>query len=72
VIGDAGRIFPEGDAGALADILGALAGDPAQRAALAAAGRERVLTHFTQAQVASATAVVYRKMLYSSADLAGG
>ena len=39
VIDDAGRVFPEGDAGALADILAELAGDPAQRAALAAAGR---------------------------------
>jgi len=64
VIGDAGRIFPEGDAGALAHILAELAGDPAQRAALAAAGRARVLAHFTQARVAAATAAVYREMLH--------
>lgn len=63
VIGDAGLIFPEGDAGALASILTELAGDPARRAALAAAGRDRVLTHFTQAQVAAETAAVYREML---------
>jgi glycosyltransferase involved in cell wall biosynthesis len=62
VIGDAGRIFPEGDAGALADILAELAGDPAQRSTLAAAGRARVLRHFTQAQVAAATAEVYCEM----------
>jgi glycosyltransferase involved in cell wall biosynthesis len=72
VIGDAGRVFPEGDAGALAAILAELAGDPAQRAALASAGRARVLSHFTQAQVASATAVVYREMMHSPADSAGG
>jgi len=63
VIGDAGRIFPEGDASALASILTELGGDPAQRAVLAAAGRDRVLTHFTQAQVAAETAAVYRKMM---------
>jgi glycosyltransferase involved in cell wall biosynthesis len=72
VIGDAGRVFPEGDAGALAAILAELAGDPAQRSALAASGRARVLSHFTQAQVAAATAVVYREMMRSPADLAGG
>ena len=64
VIGDAGRIFPEGDADALAHILAELAGDPAQSAALAAAGRTRVLAHFTQARVAAATAAVYREMLH--------
>lgn len=72
VIGDAGRIFPEGDAGALANILGELAGDPAGRAAAAAAGRARVLAHFTQAQIAAETAAVYREMLHGPAKLAGG
>ncbi len=72
VIGDAGRIFPEGDAAALANILMALADDPVLRAALAAAGRARILTHFTQAQVAAETAAVYREMLHGSAKLAGG
>jgi len=72
VIGDAGRIFPEGDTGALAAILAELAGDPAQGSALAAAGRARVLSHFTQAQVAAETAAVYRAMLHSPAKLVGG
>ena len=72
VIGDAGRVFPEGDADALADILAELASDPAQRAALAAAGRARVLSHFTQAQVAAETAAVYREMLHPPARLVGG
>jgi glycosyltransferase involved in cell wall biosynthesis len=65
VIGDAGRIFPEGDAGALASVLAELGGDPAQRAGLAAAGRARVLAHFTQAQIAAETAAVYRAMVSS-------
>ena len=72
VIGDAGRIFPEGDADALTSILAELGSDPAQRSALAAAGRARVLSHFTQAQVASATAVVYREMMRGPADPTGG
>jgi glycosyltransferase involved in cell wall biosynthesis len=72
VIGDAGRIFPEGDTDALTSILAELGSDPAQRGALAAAGRARVLSHFTQAQVASATAVVYREMMRGPADLVGG
>ncbi len=72
VIGDAGRIFSEGDAGALANILRELAGDPTQRAALAAAGRARVLAHFTQAQIAAETAAVYREMLHHPARLAKG
>jgi glycosyltransferase involved in cell wall biosynthesis len=72
VIAEAGRIFPEGDAGALASILVELAGDRAQRAALAAAGRARVLARFTQAQVAAETAATYREMLPRPAKLAGG
>jgi len=62
VIGDAGLVFPEGEAGALADALAALASDPARRAALAERGRARVLAQFTQAQVAATTARVYREM----------
>jgi glycosyltransferase involved in cell wall biosynthesis len=71
VIGDAGLIFPEGDAGALAGILVDLAGDPAQCAALAAAGRARVLAQFTQTQIAAETAAVYREMLRFPAKRAG-
>ena len=63
VIGDAGRIFPEGNAETLARLLADLAADPEQRGRLAAAGRARVLAHFTQARVAVATAAVYREMM---------
>lgn len=72
VIGDAGRIVPEGDAAALASTLAELADHPTQRAALAAAGRARVLTHFTQAQIAAETAAVYREMLRGATDPPGG
>jgi glycosyltransferase involved in cell wall biosynthesis len=63
VIGDAGPVFPEGDTDALCGILAMLAADPAHRAELATRGRARVLAHFTQAQVAAATAEVYREMM---------
>ena len=63
VIGDAGVLFPEGDVRALADALERLAGDPEWRRELAGQGRARVLAHFTQAQVAAATAQVYRRMV---------
>jgi glycosyltransferase involved in cell wall biosynthesis len=63
VIGDAGLVFPEGNATALGTILAELASDPAQHAALAARGRARVLAQFTQSQVAAATAQVYREIM---------
>lgn len=63
VISDAGLIFPEGDAAALSQALMGLAADPSRRAELAHAGRARVLAHFTQAHVASATAHVYGEVL---------
>jgi glycosyltransferase involved in cell wall biosynthesis len=63
VIGDAGLIFPEGDADALRDALARLLTDPALRHDLAGRGRARVLAHFTQAQVAAATYRVYQAAL---------
>lgn len=63
VIGDAGVVFPEGDAAALAEVLARLAGEPTQRAALAARGRNRVLAHYTQERIAEDTYAVYRQIL---------
>lgn len=63
VIGDAGLVFPEGDAETLATHLTDLASAPERRAAMAEAGRARVMERFTQAQVAADTARVYREML---------
>lgn len=62
VIADAGLVFPEGDAEALAAHLMNLAQAPERRAELAALGRARVMAHYTQAQVAADTARVYREM----------
>jgi len=63
VIGDAGLVFPEGQAGALQAHLVRLLADPALRADLARRGRERVLARYTQAQVAVQTYEVYQIML---------
>jgi glycosyltransferase involved in cell wall biosynthesis len=59
VIGDTGLIFPEGDAAALRAQLQRLHDDAALRRELAQRGRQRVLDHFTQAQIAQKTYEVY-------------
>jgi glycosyltransferase involved in cell wall biosynthesis len=63
VVGDAGLIFPEGDADALRQHLMRLMRDSDLWADLARRGRERVLAHFTQAQVAAQTVAVYRELV---------
>lgn len=63
VIGDAGLIFPEGQVDMLREHLAHLLGDPSLRSDLAHRGRERVLTHYTQAQIAAETYDVYRAVL---------
>ncbi|MFC7915057.1 glycosyltransferase family 4 protein [Streptomyces sp. NPDC057386] len=54
---------PPGDAGALAAVLGRLLGDADLRARLGAAGRERVLRHFTWARAAEGTVARYREAI---------
>ncbi len=63
VIDDAGRVFPEADVAALGSILDTLIKDPPLRHKLGALGRARVLTTYTQDEVARATLAVYRTML---------
>jgi glycosyltransferase involved in cell wall biosynthesis len=63
VIGDAGLIFPEERADILKAHLSSLLRDLHLRAELARRGRERVLTRFTQAQVAARTYEVYQAVL---------
>lgn len=63
VVGDAGLIFPENDAGALRATLERLIAAPALCRELSARGRARVLAQFTQQQVAQETVAVYREML---------
>jgi glycosyltransferase involved in cell wall biosynthesis len=63
VAGDAGLIFPEGQVDALRACLGQLVDRPELRASLGRRGRERVLAHYTQAQIADRTYQVYRSVL---------
>ncbi len=63
VIGDAGLVFPEGDVAALTSHLRCLMQAADQRRTLAASGRARVLSRYTQAHVADQTVAVYRAML---------
>ncbi|MEO7021555.1 MAG: glycosyltransferase [Ktedonobacteraceae bacterium] len=63
VLGDAGLIFPEGDAQALATRVRQLLDDPQLYATLAARGRQRVLENYTQEQIAQQTFEVYQEML---------
>jgi glycosyltransferase involved in cell wall biosynthesis len=63
VIGEAGLVFPEGDIPALRECLARLLADPALRQDLGRRGRERVLAHYTQGQVARAYLEVYREVV---------
>lgn len=62
VLGDAGLTFEEGDADALRQRLSELLTQPERRAALAAAGRARVLERFTMARVAADTLEAWRSV----------
>ncbi len=62
VIGDAGIVFAEGDARALADRLHRLRADAGLRARLSAAGRARVLAHYTMRHIAEETAKIWRQL----------
>lgn len=65
VIGEAGLIFPEGDATALHDRLSRICTDAPLRQALIENGLARVRDHFTQEQIARMTVAVYQAMLQS-------
>jgi glycosyltransferase involved in cell wall biosynthesis len=63
VIGDAGLVFPEGDAHALRQALAIVLADESFRRGLGHRGRARVLEHYTQARVAAETVDLYRTIL---------
>lgn len=63
VIGDAGLIFPEGDAAALASCLRRLIESPGLRHDLAQRGYARVMERYTQERVAQQTIGFYRQLL---------
>ncbi|MGQ0603525.1 MAG: glycosyltransferase [Anaerolineales bacterium] len=62
VIGDAGRIFPEGDALALAAVLDELELQPRLRAELAERGYTRVQARYTVEQLAATLLGVWRRL----------
>lgn len=63
VIGDGGLVFPEGDAAALASRISEVLDSRGRQRELGIAGRQRVLAHFTQEQVARQTWDLYRQVL---------
>jgi glycosyltransferase involved in cell wall biosynthesis len=63
VIGEAGLVFPEGDAAALADCIRQLIESPMLRHDLAERGYARVMHLYTQERIAEQTADFYRQMM---------
>ena len=63
VIGDAGLVFPEGDADALARALRQLLSDDSLRERLARAGRKRVEQHYSWERVADQTYELFQQVL---------
>jgi glycosyltransferase involved in cell wall biosynthesis len=61
VHGETGLLVPPGDAGALADALTALLGDPERAARMGEAGRERVLREFSAAAMAERVLGLYER-----------
>ena len=62
VIDEAGLVFPEGDAVALADRIKRLMNEPGLHRLLHDKGRERVLAHYTWEKVGQATAEIVREV----------
>ncbi len=63
VIGDAGLVFPEGDAEALRRGLEAVLDEPRRRERWGQPGRQRVLDLYTQKHIAERTCAIYRQMV---------
>lgn len=66
VIGDAGLTFAEGDAADLRSQLQTLLGNLQWRLELAQKGRQRVLNHYTQSQIAARTVEIYEGLAGNS------
>ncbi len=66
VIGDAGRIFREGDTNDLADNLADLIRSPDARMKLSERGYVRVIQHYTQERIAAQTVTFYRNIIQTA------
>lgn len=62
VIGNGGLVFAENNASSLSGVLQRLMDSADERRQLATAGRQRVLDHFTMAQIACQTLDVYKRL----------
>jgi glycosyltransferase involved in cell wall biosynthesis len=65
VIGEAGRLFPEGDALALATVIDDLAQDPELRRTLGECGYQRALERYSVERIAARTLAVWRELIAS-------
>ena len=63
VLGNAGIVVPENDLAALRAAIEILRADSAQRAAIGARGRARVLELYTHKRIAAETHAIYREIL---------
>ena len=63
VIGDAGFVFPEGDATALAGLLDRLAAEPRELAAARERGYERALSTYAVERIAAQTLIIWKDLL---------
>jgi glycosyltransferase involved in cell wall biosynthesis len=63
VVADAGLLVPPGDAQALASAIDTICGNAPLAAALGAAGRARVLNHFTWKRAAQLCVEAYRRTI---------
>jgi rhamnosyl/mannosyltransferase len=61
--GETGLVVPPADPAALRDAIVRLAGDPALRARMGAAGRARVQSEFSMTRMRTAVAALYRELL---------
>ena len=68
VIGEAGRIFPEGETLALVQIIDELAAQPALRGNLIERGYQRVQQHYTVDQLAQKTLTLWRNLASESIE----
>jgi glycosyltransferase involved in cell wall biosynthesis len=69
VIGDAGRVFTEGDVAALKTVLNELATNEAERVMLAAMAIERVRRYFTNDAIAEKQMSFFERLLASRATV---